>query len=610
VDLPSLRGKSVFNLFSRQTKKLKEIQRQRQLDKHLVSSLNAAKLPTLKQLKYLPKILTPAEKKRAQWLLVLIIVCLTALSFQLFSWLTVPLPKAGGEYVEGLIGSPAFINPALTQSDSDKDLSRLIFSGLLRYDKNRQLVPDLATDYQVSDDQLTYTINLKKDVKWHDGADFKSDDVVFTVTSLQDPDFKSPLYRSFRGLRVEKIDDYSLKFILPEPFAPFLGLLTFGILPEHLWYNIPPANADLTELNKKPIGTGPWKFENFKKDKLGGIKSYTLAKNPNYYGDKSYLERLIFKFYGDHVSAVEALKNKEVQGIAYLPTEYRAELKKYKNLNYRDLDQPQYTAIFFNQRKNELLQAAYLRQALALATNKQKIVSEAFGQAGRLINEPSLPGIEPATDLKKYDYDPQQAVAILEKNGWSITSTSTADGLTRQVRQKKGYYLEINLTAVDQPISAKTAEIIKQSWEQIGAMVNLKIVDKSKILSEVIKTREYETLLFSENIGSDPDPFPFWHSSQRDYPGLNLALFSHKEADKLLEEARQTNNWDQRKTDYLKFQKIIADELPAIFLYNPTYTYPQDKNIKGFDLTSIAAPADRLANLNEWYVKTKRIWKK
>jgi len=256
------------------------------------------------------------------------------------------VPNHGGEYIEGLIGSPRFINPILAQTDADKDLSKLIFSGLLKYDEHRRLVPDLAESYQISEDELVYTFYLRKDVIWHDGRPFKADDIIFTVASIQDPEFSSPLSRSFRGITAEKIDDYTISFTLKESFAPFLGLLTFGILPEHLWYSIPPVNADLTELNKIPVGTGAWKFEKFTKDKTGIIKSYVLKKNDAYYGEKSYIDSIIFKFYGDFISAVDALKSKNVQGIAYLPKELFNDLSKYKNLNYQNLDQPQYTAIF------------------------------------------------------------------------------------------------------------------------------------------------------------------------------------------------------------------------------------------------------------------------
>ncbi len=603
-------GKKLSALFSQRNKKFKLFQKQTHLDRQLVVSLNRRKIPNLKQFKYLPKVLSSREKRQAQALILIIAVCLIFLVIDSYLLLTVAIPKVGGEYVEALIGSPRFINPILAQTnDVDLDLSKLIFSGLMKYDKNQQLIPDLADSYEISPDQLTYTFHLKKKVKWQDGEKFTAADVIFTIASIQDPEFKSPLDAGFRGVTAEKVDDYTIKLILKEPFAPFLSMLTFGILPEHLWYNIPPANADLTELNKKPVGTGPWSVDNFKKDKTGLIKSYTLVINPDYYGSRPYLDKLVFKFYGDYFSAIDALKNRSVSGIAYLPLEYKDELKKQKNINYFGLKQPQYTAIFFNQNKNELLKSDYIRQALALSLDKKTIVEQNLGSDAELIDEPTLPTIPDNPDIAHYSYDPEGAAALLEKNGWQLTSTSTG-GLTEQIRKKKNWYLTITLTTVDQPQNVAIAKMIKSYWDRIGVQTNLEIVDKSKIIQDTINNRNYEALLFGENFGADPDPFPFWHSSQNEYPGLNLAIFSDKKVDDLLEKARKTNNWEERKNYYWEFQKIIAQALPVVFLFTPTYIYPQDNKIKGFDINSIFLPADRFANLNEWYINTKRVWKK
>lgn len=597
-------------LFSPQAKQLKQFKKQHYFDKELVSILNPSKLPKWRQIKHLPKILSLKEKKRVRIIITILIISLVLLSFQSYLSLTTTIPKDGGVYTEALIGSPRFVNPILAQTnDVDMDLSYLVFSGLVKKDHNRGLQPDLATHYEISENQLFYTFYLRQDVKWHDGEPFKADDVIFTIASIQDPEFKSPLSRSFRGVTATKLDDYTVRFTLKEPFAPFLGLLTVGILPEHLWFSVSPSTADLAELNKRPVGTGAWKFKNFKKDKTGSIRSYTLSKNENYYGDKSYLEELHFKFYGDFISAVDALKSKDADAIAYLPKEYRQDLNRLKNLNYWELDQPQYTAIFFNQKENELLVADHIREALAYGINKQKIIADGFDRQGRIINTATLPGIETNPDIITYEYQPQKAVEIFEENNWQLTATTTPEGITKQIRTKKELSMTIKLTTVNQPENIKTAQIIKQLWEQLGISTELEIIDKSKIISEIINPRNYEALLFSENLGADPDPFPFWHSSQNEAPGLNLAIFSNKKVDTLLEDARKTTDWQIRQEKYHEFQKIIAEELPAIFLYNPTYTYPQDKDVKGFTNYGISAPADRFANINEWYVKTKRVFK-
>lgn len=605
-------GENFFNyFFSPKQRKLKKLHKQKSFDKKLVSSLNKTTIPSPKKFKYLPQILNQSEKRQTKFLLTVIFLSSLFLIGQIYYSLTIAVPKSGGEYTEGLIGFPSFINPILMQSDVDRDLSRLIFSGLMKYDNQNQLVPDLAEGYELSEDQLTYTFYLRNNVLWHDNEAFKADDVIFTIASIQDPAFKSPLSRSFRGIKAEKIDDLTVKITLPEPFAPFLNLMTIGVLPEHLWYSVPPHNADLAELNKRPVGTGVWKFDGFKKDKLGAIKSYQLVRNEKYYNQAEipFLKNLHFKFYGDFISAIEDLKSKKIDGMAYLPKEYQQELKKYKHINYHQLDQPQYTAIFFNQSKNELLKADYIRQVLALATDKQNIINQAFGSKGRIINEPSLPGIETNPEITTYSYDPEKATQILLDNNWLLESTTTPDGLTQQVMKKKNWFLKIELKTVDQPEYIATAEIIKSNWEQIGIKTNVSIIDKSKIISDIIKPRDYEALLFAQNLGSDPDPFPFWHSSQAEYPGLNLALFKNSQADSLLESARKINNSQDRIDKYLEFQKIVADQLPAIFIHNPTYTYPQSQELKGFDLKSIGTSADRFANISQWYINTNRVFK-
>lgn len=609
----SLWGKNIkkyfFDIFSQQKKKINKIKQQHQLDRLLVNSLSHSKWLNWQQIKCLSKVLDQKEKNKIKLLISIIIVCLFILTGQIYLTMTVVVPRSGGEYVEGLIGSPRFINPILAHNDVDLDLSYLIFSGLMKWDKNRQLVPDLAESFEISDNQLVYTFYLKNGIKWHDGQPFRPDDIIFTVASIQDPNFKSPLALSFRGVVAEKVDERTVRFILKEPFAPFLGLLTFGIIPEHLWYNIPPANSDLTELNRQPVGTGPWKFLSSTKDKAGVIRSYTLVPNQDYHDQKPYLKKITFRFYGDFATAAETLKNKQIQAIAYLPKELRPGIEKYKNLNYHQLDQPQYTAIFFNQRNNDLIKASHIRQALSLAVDKRKIIQEALGLEARAIEVPTLPGIETSAEIKHYNYDPAAAIEILEKNGWLLTTTTTIDGTTESVRKKGNNYLTINLKTVNQAENIKIAEMIKNFWQIIGFQTNLEIVDRTKILQETIRNRDYEALLFAQNLGSDPDPFPFWHSSQNEHPGLNLAIFTNRQADTLLENARKSNDWEERQKNYSEFQKIIAEELPAIFLYNPTYNYPQDKKIKGFDLSNIAVPADRFANLAEWYIKTKRIFK-
>ncbi|MEI6627775.1 MAG: ABC transporter substrate-binding protein, partial [bacterium] len=273
------------------------------------------------------------------------------------------------------------------------------------------------------------------------------------------------------------------------------------------------------------------------------------------------------------------------------------------------LDLSQYTAIFFNPKKNELLSSEYIRQALAMALDKQSIANDPNNFGSHVIDAPILPNIKTSPDIQKYGYNQQEAINLLEKNNWKLISSTTADGTTIQYRKKGQYDLSITITTVDKPENNKVVGLIKTAWEKIGFKVTINTIDKNRIRQDVINSRDYEALLFGENLGSDPDPYPFWHSSQVDPPGLNLAMYASKDVDKLIGDARKTADWQERQTKYWSFQTQITKDLPAIFLYAPTYTYPQDEQVKGFNVINITQPSDRFNNLSDWYIKTKRVWK-
>ena len=218
----SLKSFVIFQLAK--IKKNRKITKQKNLDKKIITKLNGRKLPQWKQLKQLPKTFSKQENQIVKILAIIILICLLFLIYVNYFKNLTTVPKNGGEFSEALIGSPLYINPILAQShiDADLDLSHLIFSGLLKYNENLEIIPDLAEKYEISEDQKTYTFYLVKNAKWHDGEELTASDVIFTFQSIQDPDFKSPLYRSFEGVNVEKIDDYTVKFTLQEPYAAFL----------------------------------------------------------------------------------------------------------------------------------------------------------------------------------------------------------------------------------------------------------------------------------------------------------------------------------------------------------------------------------------------------
>ncbi|MCR4280501.1 MAG: ABC transporter substrate-binding protein, partial [Candidatus Komeilibacteria bacterium] len=430
------------------------------------------------------------------------------------------------------------------------------------------------------------------------------DDIVFTIVSLQDPNWQSPLRISFTNVRVEKIDNYTIRFILNEPLANFLHNLTVGIIPEHLWLSVPSANIGLAELNKKPIGSGPYRFASLTKDKSGNIRTIALTRFTDYFADAPYIDNVIFKFYGDYETGVQALKNSNVQGLNLLPAQYRSEVDNESGLDLHHLSLPQYTAVFFNTQKNDLLKDKALRQALSYAVDRRQVVNDAIGIDGQVINGPILPGFSGYTeDITQYNFDQAKANELLDATGWTKKEGSS-------YRTKGDAVLSLTLTTVENPEYMKAVEVIKTGWETVGVQTKLEIIPKDKIKTATIETRDYEALLFGQIIKSDP--YPFWHSSQISSPGVNLSIWAHRGVDDLLTQIRVTTDETEREKKLVEFQKILTENAPAIFLYNPVHIYPQSDNIHSIERANITIPADRFNNITNWYIETKRkfTWKK
>ncbi|MFH0951579.1 MAG: ABC transporter substrate-binding protein [Patescibacteria group bacterium] len=574
------------------------------LDQKIVQNLSSGRFPSTGQFKYLGKILTNREQTIIRIVSIIVVVSVFLLGFRFIQRHIENVPRAGGEYIEALVGSPSRINPLYSvANDVDQDLSTLIYSGLFKQSGTYGLQPDLAESYELSEDEKTYTITIRQDALWHDGAPVTINDVLFTIESIQNPEYQSPLSVNFSGITIEPVDKKTFKLILPEPFAPFVSTLTFGILPVHLWGDVPPLNVGLVEYNIKPIGSGPYVFEKLTRDRLGNVKNYDLVKNQSYYSTKPYIERLIFRFYPDFTSAIQAVKNNKVNGISYVPEEYKEELNKARGVDLLRLNLPQYTAIFFNQKRNNVLSEANVRRALAYATDKAGIINEVLLGDGEPVNGPILPGMLGFNpEMHTYPYNPERAKELLEEIDWTMPEEG-------EVRTKDDKEMTIKITTSQRPAYEQVLEILTRNWAEIGVKVEADIVDSNRIQSEVIKTREYDALLYGEIVGYDPDPYPFWHSSQQKDPGLNLAIFYSKKSDKALEVARQSNSEEERSLKYKEFQNILAEEVPALFLYQPIYTYGLGSKVKGFPTTFIEVPSDRFTDIENWYTKTKKTWR-
>ena len=602
------------------------------MDRKLVLSLSKSRIPKLSQLKYLSRYLSRAEAWIFYVSVVLFIISAFFLAGRFYYTHLEVMPKRSGIYAEGLIGQPKYINPLYAgASDADSDISRLVFSSLFRRNKDGVLVKDLVESFEISEDKKTYTIKIRQDAKWHSGGALTSNDIYFTFNAIKDVAYKSSLRSGFGGVSMEVSDDYSFKFVLNSPYAAFLELLTFGILPADHWSLIPPESAAQAGINLKPVGSGPYRYkQHVKEEKLGTIKEYELIVNEEYYGQIPYVG-LNFKFFTDFESAISALNNNEIDGISYIPADLKDDIAKPRAISLHKLYLPQVNAVFINKAKNAALGDKALRQALVYGLDVNSLINNILKGEAYAVSGPILPGnFAYYAGTKKYDFSQAEAVKLLEGIDWKIfdisseaiekaksdvesenenTRTQAQKILRMDVgkwRKKGDDFLLLRLMTVERPENQAVAEELRKYWEKIGVKIELEIIPASQIQSKTIKPRDFDLLLYGQVLGADPDPYPFWHSSQAGEQGLNISDFSDKEADRLLEDARLADDAVLRQEKYKRFQELIAEEVPAIFLYSPLYTYAQNLRLKGFFGQNIYVPSDRFNNVGEWYLETEK----
>lgn len=474
------------------------------LDNKLVYSLSPKKIPNFKQLKYTKKVLSPIEKLLLNIFIILIVVALIFLGVKFLKKHVNAYPKAGGEYIEGMVGSPKNINPLYDSArDVDSDISRLIYSSLFKRDKNGLIINDLVENYSVSSNGLEYTIKIKENVKWHNGEQLSANDVIFTFEAIKNPDYGSNLRSVFSGVNIVAIDDYSFKFVLTETYPEFIELLTFGILPQNLWGDVSSANAFLNELNIKPIGSGPYKFKSLTKNKSGDIKEFTLVANTDYYDQSPYISKLILKFYSNYNELVSALNNNEVDGLSYLPHSLKSDLVSQNSLNFNSLNLPQITSIFLNSKKNSILSDNKIRQALTEFIDRNKICDEIFSGNAKTAYGPILPSSASYNDnITKHEYNYEEASTILNEAGWNIVELKANEvslikeviDLEKQKKEAEAVVATSTETAVEDLNNQNTADekstsnIVDINATLATRTETLKAIDNWEIKRNIIET--------------------------------------------------------------------------------------------------------------------------
>lgn len=512
----------------------------------------------------------------------------------------------GGSLTEGIIGTPRFINPLLAISDADRDLTTLIYSGLMRVNEQGEVIPDLAASYEVSPDHKVYTFTLKPGLTFHDGKPLTTSDVEFTILKAQDPLIKSSRRGAWEGVVVEKVSPTVIRFHLKQPYAAFLENATLGILPAHIWQSITPEGFSLAHENVEPIGSGPFKISSTKFDRSGLPLWYKLVSFNHFALGEANLTDITLNFYANEDDLVAAYKSGAIESLSAIRPELVAELTNFRH-QVITAPFPRVFAVFFNQNESEIFTQPEVRQALNLAVDKPALIKQVLAGYGTVLSGPLPPGAlgaAAASKIKAVGGDIPAASALLTKNGW----VKNDHGIWTKKTKAKTYTLSFSLSTPSTPELRSAAEAVAKNWQTLGAEVELKSFELGDLNQNVIRPRKYEALFFGEVVGRDPDPLAFWHSGQRLDPGLNVAMYANLSVDKLLTEIRTTIDRDERSQKLSQFDQIIRTDGPAVFLYAPLFVYLLPSKIEGVNLPALVTASDRFTTIYHWYTKVDNVW--
>ncbi len=506
-------------------------------------------------------------------------------------------PVSGGVYVEGVAGSPAKINPLFANfSEADADLASLIFSGLLRLGPNGSVQSDLAELPTITPDGRTYVFRLKQDLVWHDGQPLTSEDVMFTVRMIQDSEFNGDpeLAELFRGVTVEAFGPQAAVVVLPEPYAPFLARgAVVGILPQHLFRNVDAAQLSDSPFNQAPVGSGPFVLEKLSQE------SALLRRFDRYHRGRPYLDGIELRFYPDDASLLAALTDREIAGALFRPgLDMRAidAIDEDAEFTRRSLHTTTYSVVYLNQLA-PVFEDDRVRRALQHGLDRQALAGAVLEGQAVLLDSPIVPGLwSYVGSPEAYAFDGDLAQTLLDQAGWTLSGGVRGNGF--------GQPLRFRLEASDDPAQVVVAQEIAKQWSELGVQVDVVVSGASQFVEGVLLPRQFHSALVTINPGPDPDPYPFWHSTQAIGQGRNLASFVDSTVDQLVENARQTTSPAERAAAYRQFQLVFAQLMPAALLYTPSYQYVVDADVKGMSPGLLHTPSSRFRDVQRWYTET------
>jgi peptide/nickel transport system substrate-binding protein len=509
-------------------------------------------------------------------------------------------PVPGGIFSEGLVGNFTNANPIYATGAADLSTSRLIFSGLFKYNNDNQLTGDLARNYTLDESQTRYTVNLKKDIHWHDGEPFTAEDVVFTYQMIQTIEAQSPLYSSWQGIKVTKKDNYTVYFDLANPLSAFPYSLTNGIIPAHSFKGISPVSMRTAPFNSRPVGTGPfeWKYvEVTGKTDSNREQRISMAANGNYWDGKPRLDGFNLLVFSSEQNLISAFNNKQMNAMSGLDS-VQDYFKNDKSIHIYNTPLSSAVMTFFNN-SHPVLNEPTVRRALVSSVDRYG-VSNILEYPVKVVDSPLLStqlGYDPSVVEASYNLD--NANQLLDKAGWVRGEN---------VRTKDGKPLKLTLAAQDSPAYAQVAKYLQSQWSKIGVRVDVRYYGGDDLQKAVIPSHDYDILLYGISLGVDPDVFAYWDSSQASLSSqghLNLSEYKSKAADQAIESARTRADSDLRITKYKVFLNAWVSDAPALALYQPNMIYVSRGPVFNYERKEANRSTDRFYNVNEWMIRQR-----
>jgi peptide/nickel transport system substrate-binding protein len=508
-------------------------------------------------------------------------------------------PAYGGTYVEGVAGVPQFLNPAIAATDVDEDVTRLVFSGLTRYDQTGAIVPDLASTFRTESDGRIWTFDIRDDATWHDGEPVTADDVVFTVKLLQDRGYIGLYSDAFRGVTVERVGPRTVRFTLPDVYGPFADSTTVPLLPSHLLGNVPYAELSRQPFNISPVGSGPFRVADV------DARQIVLLRNDDFYRtrparERPFLDKLILRFYPDPTEALLALSRGEIDGVGGLSSEDAERARSLKGAVLYSLPTDNFVSLFLNVRPERVVfRDRAVRQAIATAIDRGRVLRLSADGRGTVADE-FVPSSSWAyvKEVTRYTFSTEDAIALLDQADWK---DHDGDG----IRDKGGQKLAFTISTSDEAARIAAATEIQRDLNAVGMDVTVKSMPFGQLVDGVARQRSFDALLVEIAVSGDPDPYTFFHSTEVNDPGHNFSGFSTLPIDRNLEAARRTFDEAARRELYAPVFQAISREVPVVFLYFSDYLYAQSRQVQGLRIAPLTDPRERFWNVEDWYVKTQ-----